>query len=624
MDLLTECENLGISNCKKLSEANLKKRIELVKKGKGLQHLTVPALKKIAKEEKVRIGKKSKEDLIAEIKAARKGKVSSPKKSPVKTKKSPVKTKKSPVKPKKSPVKPKKSPVKPKKSPVKPKKSPVKPKKSPVKPKKSPVKPKKSPVKPKKSPVKPKKSPVKPKKSPVKPKKSPVKPKKEVIFSKNIPYSDEKLSEAINDGDVETLEKMEMPDVPLTSVNKFDILETVVELGNVEILSELLKNWSFTVDDLRNTNDKEQTILMIAIEKGDIPIIKELRKYLDKKDILKYGDGRDDGLMYAVRHKNGDILKEFKDNWNVTIDEMNEDENEDEQSILHVAAEYGNVDAIKLLREWGYHLYNNVIDDQWLYSPLHYAAEHGHVNVIKEFRKHWGEDIWTPEGEEPENWGLILNDMRRGTVDGDTPLSLAAEKGHIKVLQEFKDNWNMTKEDINSLLEDEKVSSEVKKILNEWLLEISPTKKEVSAQKPWLSKSFEGIIPYSYEEFINAINEGDIAILKNMEMPNPPLSQDNKYYILNNVVFNSTQEILDQLMDFLGFTTDDLAYINTEENSSVLLNAIKSCNIDVIRKLEKYITSDQLYIEDSNGLNAFDHVKDCDDDLIDEIDSWVI
>jgi hypothetical protein len=92
-----------------------------------------------------------------------------------------------------------------------------------------------------------------------------------------------------------------------------------------------------------------------------------------------------------------------------------------DQTVLHLAAREGRLDAVRWLLQNGKPNEKDVnARDNYSETPLHFAARHGHRNVI-EFL------LGLPEGARP--------DVNARNNNGRTPLHIAARHGHLNVIE---------------------------------------------------------------------------------------------------------------------------------------------------------------------------------------------
>ncbi|KAE9552694.1 hypothetical protein FO519_004100 [Halicephalobus sp. NKZ332] len=169
-----------------------------------------------------------------------------------------------------------------------------------------------------------------------------------------------------------------------TNVDLFDNygknpLFYAVNTCQVEVVEHMLKNFRV---DVNYVYDDNETILHKTIRLGrdGIPILKLLIN-ICAIEINSVGD----------RH---------------AVDYMG-------ITPLHVAAQYGNVEAIKLIRN---KVNNMNLLDRWSQSPLHYAVENNHVAVVRYLVTCGANTMITSDYEE-------------------TPLSLAQKKGYTEMVQ---------------------------------------------------------------------------------------------------------------------------------------------------------------------------------------------
>ena len=203
--------------------------------------------------------------------------------------------------------------------------------------------------------------------------------------------------------------------------NKFkkEYQETFVEFcffkNDIKLIESLLKLKDFDF----NLKYDNQTLLIHAIEKGNIEIIKLLinNPKVDINQKLNYGWFEKNALIYAIEKGNLDIVKLLLNNPKIDINQkliiiqiqnsQNNQRNDEKNALIH-AIEKGNLDIIKLL------LNNPKIDINQKLSgwngeknALAYAIEKGNHKIIQLLVKHNKIIISFEENEKLKNLRIL-------------------------------------------------------------------------------------------------------------------------------------------------------------------------------------------------------------------------
>ncbi|XP_046573761.1 transient receptor potential cation channel subfamily A member 1 homolog isoform X1 [Haliotis rubra] len=226
--------------------------------------------------------------------------------------------------------------------------------------------------------------------------------------------------------------------------------------GHVETVVMLVKKGA----DIDATNLKEKTAVYVAAEEGNLSVLQSLLSVPEMQCLINWGD-RDGNtpLHIAAQKKNLHIVKILLKNKASIYSK-----NELEESPLHMAAKYGNVNTIREIVRNGQ---NSVFaEDEKSNTPLHLAALYGHAMSAAALIE-LGADVsqkncvlWTPlDMAAAQGW----NNTCKVLLDADapvdptdkrntTPLHLACSSGHREVVQLLL-RWNasVTKRDINNM-----------------------------------------------------------------------------------------------------------------------------------------------------------------------------
>ena len=177
--------------------------------------------------------------------------------------------------------------------------------------------------------------------------------------------------------------------------------------------------------DKEAVDNQGRTPLHYAIYKGDAGSIEELiAKGANKEASCNHGNTP---LHYAAMNAHVDIVKDFIAR-GVNIDVVDNNGN----SPLYCAAYFGRKDVIRLLI--AAHAYKESRNEKG-YMPVHIAAYNGHVHAIRELLNI--EESSDVHNGKPSITTLrsIDSAIRATDKQGNTPLHLAAYRGHVKVIK---------------------------------------------------------------------------------------------------------------------------------------------------------------------------------------------
>ncbi|XP_046335737.2 transient receptor potential cation channel subfamily A member 1 homolog isoform X1 [Haliotis rufescens] len=226
--------------------------------------------------------------------------------------------------------------------------------------------------------------------------------------------------------------------------------------GHVETVEMLVKKGA----DVDATNLKEKTAVYVAAEEGNLSVLQSLLSVPEMRNLINWGD-RDGNtaLHIAAQKKNLHVVKILLKN-KASI----HTKNELEESPLHMAAKYGNVNTIREIVRNGQ---NSIFaEDEKSNTPLHLAALYGHtlsVGALIEL----GADVsqkncvlWTAlDMAAAQGWNNTCKVLLEADAPVDptdkrntTPLHLACSSGHREVVQLLL-RWNasVTKRDMNGM-----------------------------------------------------------------------------------------------------------------------------------------------------------------------------
>ncbi|PKS09158.1 hypothetical protein jhhlp_003772 [Lomentospora prolificans] len=228
-------------------------------------------------------------------------------------------------------------------------------------------------------------------------------------------------------------------------------LHLAVQQGMIKVAEELLTNARNAADaDIMTTGWFKQSALHIAAKNGNLEIVRLLvhkSKSLDAQVTTPPGNP----LITLIR------VLETLDPQPAELRKLRKLEERRGQTALHLAAENGNSEIVKLLLEQG--ASPNVRNSR-NQTPLHCAAYDGHDSIVAVLLIHTennsgnqevaeslhletngaskGNDTSTDIGVSDEN-SVRLNPSDQAQlniqdIDGQTPLHLAAQKGHKRVV----------------------------------------------------------------------------------------------------------------------------------------------------------------------------------------------
>lgn len=148
----------------------------------------------------------------------------------------------------------------------------------------------------------------------------------------------------------------------------------------VELILEKMKKGGEV--NLLLPNDKELTPLHIACREGYVDIVKLLLKYaFHQRDKLVEAQDNEQGTPLHLACENGqkgnDVIVQ-------TLLLNNADifaRMENGVTPMHVAANFGHVNVMKMLHSSGEKIFDEVDDDDQV--PLHYAAENNQIEMIR-------------------------------------------------------------------------------------------------------------------------------------------------------------------------------------------------------------------------------------------------
>ncbi|XP_059153195.1 ankyrin-2-like [Physella acuta] len=165
--------------------------------------------------------------------------------------------------------------------------------------------------------------------------------------------------------------------------------------------------------EARMVKDKEGVIpLFMAVESGNVPVIKELLAHLASQQVVcKRNDTGDTALHLACRKKDLDSIKILVDS-GIAVDSKNKDG----QTAVHVSTWEGDDVALRYLYSVGAS-FN--VQDKLERMPLHIAAERGHTDLVEFLITHCK---------------ATLTDR---TQDGSTLIHIASKFGHPETALAF-------------------------------------------------------------------------------------------------------------------------------------------------------------------------------------------
>ena len=190
--------------------------------------------------------------------------------------------------------------------------------------------------------------------------------------------------------------------------------------------------------------------LLLAAERGHVELVKYFHKFNIKDDKTTTG--------YSCLH-----LASMNDHietvsWLLENTSVHDSTNIKEQTALHLAAKYNNIEVFKSILEKGKFSNLHPKDNKWN-TPLHIASEHGNVEIVKALISKCSSSIteFIKKNACSENPLHLASKNGHGEVScqllqwkfGDrqvfkvesfdeenrTPLHLASEKGHLKIVE---------------------------------------------------------------------------------------------------------------------------------------------------------------------------------------------
>ncbi|KAL0961929.1 hypothetical protein UPYG_G00333500 [Umbra pygmaea] len=169
----------------------------------------------------------------------------------------------------------------------------------------------------------------------------------------------------------------------------------------------------FSSKEARLVPDKDGSIpLLLAVEAGNVGIVKELLGYLSESQLKAQKTGSGDAALHVCcRRKDTEMAKVLIE-YGANVDLQNEEG----QTPLHIAAGEGDESLLKLFFQ---SKANPNVTDKMDRSPLHIAAERGHTNVV---------EVLTEK---------FKSNVLARTKDGSTLMHIASQCGHPETALTF-------------------------------------------------------------------------------------------------------------------------------------------------------------------------------------------
>ncbi|XP_075241022.1 transient receptor potential cation channel subfamily A member 1 homolog isoform X2 [Convolutriloba macropyga] len=232
-------------------------------------------------------------------------------------------------------------------------------------------------------------------------------------------------------------------------------IDAVDEDGYTALLVAAYKGHEAVTEQLLNAkadasvvDSLGKNLLHMVAETESVPLAKKLLEKSDVKDLLSERDQvGNTPLHVAARNGTAEMLRVFYDKGgDITM------KNEDEQTVLHLAADYGRTTAVKLICELDDDLVG--VEDENSNTALHLAATEGYEKVVTVLIQYQADvesrniQQWTPlDCAAAKGWTrcariLLENDAPVDATDKSsiTPLYLACQNNHpqmVKLLLDY-------------------------------------------------------------------------------------------------------------------------------------------------------------------------------------------
>jgi ankyrin repeat protein len=277
-------------------------------------------------------------------------------------------------------------------------------------------------------------------------------------------------------------------DVDLIDKSGDTALILASENGDIDIVQELLNknadvnlydNEGATALHVASLNDDTKMVELLIQSGADISVLSS-NKQKEYEDIIKTAKPQKQVSSKKSTNKkkytSRNFLNAIKHNDINSLLSMNidlKDKDTIKEGIL-IASMKGYIDILKFLHNKGVdHTYFEEKKSKFDPYPFNQAVYGTQLGVLEELRENWKfstDDLRVMDNDalftavdndmldiiqELHKWGLDKSDLRTINPNDEYPITIAAQKGYINLLEEFKDNWKFNKKDLKITYEND-------------------------------------------------------------------------------------------------------------------------------------------------------------------------